>query len=64
MATVTLEQINENILSLKQEIDEIKELLEESQLELREEVKTQITESRKLPSSEFKSQKEMEKKFL
>ncbi len=64
MTTVTLEKINENILSLKQELDGIKELLEESRLELRDEVKAEIRESRKRQPSTFKSQEEMEKKFL
>lgn len=64
MATVTLEQVNENVLALKQEIDDIKEFLEESPLKLHDEVKLQIKESRKRPVSEFKTQEEMEKKFL
>ena len=64
MAQVTLEQVNKNILVLKQEIDEIKEILEESRLEFTNEVKAQIMESRKRPASKFKSQEEIEKKFL
>ncbi len=64
MTTVTLNQINENILALKEEIDEIKDFLEESTLDLRPEVKTEIEESRKRPISQFKTQEEMEKKFL
>ena len=64
MSEVTLQEVNENILSLKREMDDIKELLEEANLELRDEVKLQIEESRKRPVSEFKSQKELEKKFL
>jgi len=64
MDAVTLEQVNENILDLKKEIDDIKELLEESKLELTAEVKAQIEESRKRPISEFKTQKDIERKFL
>ena len=64
MAKVTLEQVNRNILVLKEEMDEVKQLLVESNLELTDEVKSQIEESRKRPSSEFKSQEEIEKKFL
>lgn len=64
MATITLEQINKNILDLKKEMDDIKEILEESGLELTDEVKKQIDESRKRPVSEFKTQEEIEKKFL
>ena len=63
METITLEQVNKNILNLKRELEEIKELLEESNMELTDEVKTQIMESRKRPASEFKSQEEIEKKF-
>ncbi|MDO8537540.1 MAG: hypothetical protein Q7S21_01520 [archaeon] len=64
MEKVTLEQVNRNVLSLKKEMDELKELLEERELELTDKVKSQIIESRKRPISEFKSQKEIEKKFL
>ncbi|GEM_PF-1877637 len=64
METVTLEQVNNNVLSLKREIDDLKELLNESNLDLTDEVKAQIQESRKSPISEFKTQKEIEKKFL
>lgn len=64
MVQVTLEKVNENVLILKREMDEIKEMIEESDLELKDEVKMQIEESRKRPVSEFKSQEEIEKKFL
>ena len=64
MAQVTLEKVNENVLILKKEVDEIKEMIEESGLELKDEVKAHIEESRKRSVSEFKSQEEIEKKFL
>lgn len=64
MAETTLEQVNKNILDLKEEVDEIKELLEESCLELTDEVKAKIEESRRRSPSEFKSQEDIEKKFL
>lgn len=64
MAEITLQKINENILGLKKELDYIKEILEESNLELTDEVKKQIDESRKRPVSDFKTQDEIEKKFL
>ncbi len=64
MTEVTLEKINENILVLKKELDYIKEILEESEFELTDEVKEQIDESRNRPVSEFKTQKEIEKNFL
>ena len=64
MTKVTLELVNKNVLTLKKELDDIKELIEESGLELTDEVKAQIEESRKRPISEFKTQEEIEKKFL
>ena len=64
MEKVTLEELNKNILNVKEELDEIKGIIEESNLELRDEVKVQILESRKRKESEFKTQKEIEKKFL
>jgi len=64
MEQITLEQVNNNVLVLKREIEDIKDILEEDDLELKDEVKTQIEESRRRNSSEFKSQKEIEKKFL
>lgn len=64
MSEITLEQVNENIMSLKKELHEIKGMLEESNLELTSEVKAQIEKSRKRPVSEFKTQKEIEKKYL
>ena len=63
MASVTLEQVNANVLSLKSELDEIRELLEESSLDLGDSVKEQVRESRSRPISKFKSQEDMEKKF-
>lgn len=64
MTAVTLEQINKNILTLKKDVDELKELIAESSLELTDSVKAQIEESRKRPVSQFKTQKDIEKKFL
>ncbi len=64
MNNITIEDINENILLLRKEVDQIKELLEEQNFELRDEVKQAITASRKRPASSFKSQQEIEKKFL
>ena len=64
MTQVTLEEVNANVLGLKRELDEIKEILEESDLELSDEAKMQISESRKRPAAQFKSLEEIEKKFL
>lgn len=63
-SAITLEDVNENVLALKQEVDEIKSLLEESEFELSEEAKVQMKESRGRPISQFKTQADMEKKFL
>ena len=64
MTTVSLELVNKNIIALKHDVDQIKDLLEESTLELRDEVKNAIINSRKRHSSQFKTQAEIEKKFL
>ena len=64
MANITINQINNNILTLKREVDDIKGLLEESNMELSDKVKTEIEKSRKRNIFEFKTQEEMEKKFL
>ncbi|MEK6812937.1 MAG: hypothetical protein AABX86_02365 [Nanoarchaeota archaeon] len=64
MVTVTLEQVNKNILDLKKELDEMKEILEESQLPLTQKVQQQLALSRKRHFSQFKTQTEIEKKFL
>lgn len=63
MAGATLELVNQNVLELKQEVNEIKEILEESTLEIRDEVIAAVEESRKRPVSEFVSQEEVEKRF-
>ena len=63
MPETELKQITEHVLAIQRELHEFKELFEESQFELSDEVKSQIKESRKRPHSEFKTQKEMEKKF-
>ncbi|MBS3060936.1 MAG: hypothetical protein J4432_05535 [DPANN group archaeon] len=63
MSTVTLEQINNGILDIKQELDEIKDYLEEEQMELSDETKKRIQESRSRPISEMKTQKEIEEKY-
>ena len=64
MVNVTLNQVNLNVLDLKKELDYIKLLIEESDLELKDEVKSAIKESRKRPISGFKTQEEIEDKFL
>lgn len=64
MAQTDLKQIHDQMAIFQKELDEFRSLFEESQFELSDEVKTQVKESRKRAHSEFKTQKEMEKKFL
>ena len=64
MSTATLEQVNENILAVKQELDEIKDYIKEESMELSDETKNKIDESRKRHISEMKTQEEIERKFL
>lgn len=63
MSEVTLEEVNKNVLIVKRELDAVKELLEESQLELSDEAKLHIEESRKRPVSQFRSLEELKKKY-
>ena len=48
----------------KEEIDEIKSYIEEDNMELSDDIKIKIEESRKTPISKMKTQEEIEKKFL
>ena len=62
METVTLEQINKNIIGLKKEIEDLKCYIHED-FELADDVKTEIEESRKRPDSEFVSHVEVMKRY-
>jgi len=62
METVTLKQINENILNLRKEVEHIKMIVEED-FELADDVVKEIGESRKRPEKEFISHEEMKKEF-
>lgn len=62
METVTLKQINENILNLRKEVEHIKTIVEED-FELADDVVKEIEESRKRPGKEFISHEEMKKEF-
>ncbi len=64
MAVVTLEQIHEDLLSIKKDMTKIKIYFEEDDLLLSEEIKKQITISRKTPISRMVSQDEVEMEFL
>ena len=52
--TITLEEINDNIVSLKKEVNDLKTLLEESKRDLSKETKEQLKEARKTPDSDYK----------
>ena len=64
MTGVTLEEIHEDLLSIKKDMNKIKIYFEEDDLELSDEIKKQITGSRNTPISQMLSQKEVEKEFL
>jgi|GEM_PF-1296516 len=64
MAAVTLEEIHEDLLSIKKDMTKIKLYFEEDDLLLSEEIKKQITISRKTPISRMVSQDEVEMEFL
>ena len=62
MANITLEKIHQDIVELRNEIGEIKLILEED-LELSDDVLEEIETSRKRPKKEFISHEEMKKEF-
>lgn len=64
MALVTLEKIHDDILSIKKDMNTIKIFFEEDDLELSDEIKKQITDSRNTPLSKMVPQSEVEKEFL
>ncbi|NOR60052.1 MAG: hypothetical protein GQ469_05420 [Methanosarcinales archaeon] len=62
--TVTLETIHKDILSLEREFGGAVSYFEEDNMELSEEIKKQIDDSRKTPIFEMLTQEEVEKEFL
>ena len=62
--TLSLELIHEDILSLKREFDGAVSYFEEDKMELTEEIKKQIDDSRKTPIFKMLTQEEVEKEFL
>lgn len=52
MTSVTLEQINKNIIELKKEMEEIKEFIREDYA-LADDVQKEIEEAKKTPRSKF-----------
>jgi hypothetical protein len=63
MESVTLNETNWNVISLKKELDEIRDILKENELELADDLEIEINESRKRPNAEFISQEQMKKEF-
>jgi len=64
MAAITLEEIHEDLLSIKKDMIKIKIFIEEDNFELSDEIKKKITESRNTPISEMISQNDVEAEFL
>lgn len=62
MGNVTLEQIHEDLVGLKKEIEHLKTLIEED-FELSDDVVKEIEESRNRSSQEFVSQEDMREEF-
>ena len=62
MPTVTLEQINKNIMGLRKDLEEIKEYIHED-FELADDVKKEIEEAKKTPRSEFIKHEDVVKRF-
>ena len=62
MPTVTLEQINKNIVELRKEVSELKGYFRED-FELADDVKKEIQESRKRDSSHFVRHEDAVKRY-
>ena len=63
MESATLEQINSNLLLLKREIERVANIVEESYLEIDEEIDIEMEKSRKRKTKELLSHEEMKKEF-
>ncbi|MFH1290088.1 MAG: hypothetical protein ABIH92_01640 [Nanoarchaeota archaeon] len=63
MENVTLDQVNRNILLLRKEIKRVASIVEESHLEIDDEVESEVRESRGRDRSELISHEEMKKEF-
>lgn len=64
MTSISLEKIYEDLILVKKDVRHIMETLDEDSLELGESVKSRIKLSRTKSISNFKTQGQMEKKFL
>ena len=62
METITLEQIHEDLIGIKKEMQYIKTLIEQD-YGLSDSLKSEIEKSRKRPSEELISNEEMRKEF-
>jgi len=62
MATMTLEQLHEDMIEIKKDLQYIKETIDEN-LQITEDVKQDIQESRTRNKQEFISQEEMKNEF-
>lgn len=63
METATLNQIHEDMVGIKKELEEIKSILEEDP-KLSTDLSAEIELSRKRPKKDFISHEEMKKEFL
>ena len=64
MTQVTLKEIHKDLISIKKDLHKIKIYFEEDDLELSDDIKKQITISRKTPISQMIPQNEVEIEFL
>lgn len=62
MASVTLEQLNDNIMELKKDVEELKEYMREDFVRA-DSVKKDIADSRKRPDSEFVKHDDVMKRY-
>lgn len=62
MGTITIEQIHNDLVNLKKEMEHLRTLIQED-YELSDDVVREIEESRRRPKREFISHEEMKKEF-
>ncbi len=63
MKTVTIQELNENILLLRKEIDELKDCFHEDVLPVSKEVRAEVAASRKRKESELVKHSDVLKEF-
>ena len=64
MESVTLEQIHQDLLLIKKDLNKIRVYFDEDEFKLSDEIKKKILESRKIPMSQMIPQEEVEREFL